>query len=214
MTEPDTEPLESIWARTPSAFVLAGTAFVVFAALWAAGAASGFEPRPAVDVVGPAGWAAAFVGLLGLYPRLVGQSPWLSRAAAFFAAVGLVGASVTVLANAGQFVGVVGEPPAWFAALNLLLFVGIIPGFFSFAVAVLRTDARSRAVGLLLLAPAALFVLNVVRVTTLGPRAPTGAPAVLGFGQAVVLLAIGLRLRDAAPPTGLGESSSDANPHR
>ncbi len=182
----------------------------MFAALWGVAAVTDIGPRPAVDVFGPAGWLLAFVGLLGLYPGLVERVPWNSRAGAVFAGVGVVGATVTAVANLGQLAGMTGEPPAWFAALNLLLLVGIVPGFLTFAVAVLRTDVRARTLGLLLLVPALLFVVNIVRVSTLGPRAPTGAPFVLGGGQALALLAIGLRLRTGATATDPAQSPADA----
>lgn len=173
----------------------------MFAVLWGGAAVTEFAPRPAVDVFGPAGWLLAFVGLLGLYPGLAERGPRIGGAGAVFASVGVLGAAVTAAANLGQLAGMTGEPPAWFAALNLLLLVGIVPGFLTFGVGVLRTDARSRTLGLLLLMPALLFVVNIVRVSTLGPRAPTGAPFVLGGGQALALFAIGATLRTGVAST-------------
>lgn len=205
-------PWRSLERRRGGIFVVGAGLFAVFAVLWGATVITDVAPRPAVDVVGPAGWLLAFVGLLGLYPGLAERAPRLGRAGALFASVGVVGAGVTAVVNLGQLAGMTGEPPAWFAALNLLLLVGIVPGFLTFAVAVRRTDVHARTLGLLLLIPALLFVVNIVRVSTLGPRAPTGAPFVLGGGQALSLLAIGLRLRTTEPPTEAAPSPTDATP--
>jgi hypothetical protein len=212
MSERDTSRLAPFEPWSPVAFLAAGGLFVCFAVLWGAAAVTELAPRPAVDVFGPAGWVAAFVGLLGLYPAVGDRSPKLARAGALLAVIGLVGGTVTAVANLGQLVGAIPEPPAWFAALNLLLVLGIVPGFLAFAVAVLRTGADSRTVGILLLAPAVLFVVNIVRVALLGPRAPTGAPFVLGGGQALVLLAIGYALRTSRQPTDRTERATDSVP--
>ncbi|MFB6136310.1 MAG: hypothetical protein ABEJ04_06085 [Halobacteriaceae archaeon] len=205
-------PWRSLERWRAGAFVGAAGLFAVFALLWGADAVTNIAPRPAVDVFGPAGWVLGFVGLLGLYPGLAERAPRTSRAGAVFTTVGVVGAATTAVVNLGQLTGITGEPPAWFAALNLLMLVGIVPGFLTVGVAVLRTDVQSRFLGMLLLVPALLFVVNVVRVTALGPRAPTGAPFVLGGGQALALLAIGVRLRTAETPTDRAPSPADAPP--
>ena len=194
------------------AFVGSAGLFAVFALLWGAAAVTNVAPRPTVDVFGPAGWVLGFVGLLGLYPGLTEAAPRASRAGAVFATVGVVGAAITAVVNLGQLTGITGEPPAWFAVLNLLMLVGIVLGFLTVGVAVLRTSVELRSLGLFLLVPALLFVVNIVRVTTLGPRAPTGAPFVLGSGQALALLAIGVKLRAAGTPTDRVPSPADAAP--
>lgn len=124
----------------------------------------------------------------------------------------MVGAAITAVANLGRLTGVADEPPAWFAAFTLLTLGGIVPGVLTVGVAVRRTGVQSRSLGLLLLVPALLFAVNVVRVTTLGPRAPTGAPFVLGGGQALALLAIGLWLRTTGTPTDRAPSSAEVTP--
>lgn len=205
-------PWRSLERWRAGAFLGAAGSFAVFAMLWGADVFTDIAPRPAVDVFGPSGWVLAFVGLLGLYPGLAGRTARVSRAGAVFTAVGVGGATVTAVVNLGQLAGLAGQPPAWFAALELLMLVGIIPGFLTFAIAVLRTDVQSRALGLLLLVPVLLFAVNIVRVTTLGPRAPTGAPFVLGGGQALAFLAIGVVLRGAETSTDRATSPADAPP--
>ncbi|MFC5367638.1 hypothetical protein [Salinirubrum litoreum] len=212
MSRPDTVPWQSLERWRAGAFLGAAGLFAVFAMLWGADVFTDIAPRPAVDVFGPGGWMLAFVGLLGLYPRLPGRTTWLNRAAAVFTTVGLGGATVTAVVNLGQLTGLWGQPPAWFAVLNLLMLVGIVPGFLTFAIAVRWTDVQSQSLGLLLLVPALLFAVNVVRVTTLGPRAPTGAPFVLGSGQALAFLAIGVVLRTAETSTDRATSTADAPP--
>lgn len=212
MSRTDTIPWRSLERWRAGAFLGAAGLFAVFAMLWGADVFTDIAPRPAVDVVGPGGWVLAFVGLLGLYPELADRTAWVSRAGAAFTAVGVCGATVTALVNFGQLTGLTGQPPAWFAALTLLMLVGIVPGFLTFAIAVLRTDVQSRSLGLLLLVPAIIFVVNIVRVTTFGPRAPTGAPFVLGSGQALAFLAIGVVLRTGEASTDRVTSPADTPP--
>lgn len=203
---------DSLEHRTPTLFRLAGGLFVVFAILWGAGAYSTVTPRPAVDVFGPAGWAAAFLGLLGLYPRLATRTPWLARTGAAFVAVGTVGALVTTIVSLAELAAIVGEPPAWVAVLSLPIIVGIIPGFVAFAAATLRSRIESRTVGLLLLGPAILFAVNIVRVAMLGPTTPPWAPFVLGSGQAIALFSIGQSLRRDDEPTDRTQPVPGTNP--
>jgi len=205
-------PWRSLERRRAGAFLAAAGSFTLFAMLWGAAVFTDVTPRPAVDVFGPIGWTLAFVGLLGLYPGLAERTARVSRAGALFAAVGVSGATATAVVNLGQLAGVTGQPPAWFAAFNLLMLVGIIPGFLTFAIIVLWTDVQSRSLGLSLLLPALLFAVNIVRVTTLGPRAPTGAPFVLGGGQALAFLAIGVTLRTTEMSADQATSPADVPP--
>ncbi|WP_255149192.1 hypothetical protein [Halorarius halobius] len=186
-------------------FLLAGGLFVVFAGFWAVFAFTETSSEVVQDVVGPAGWALSFAGLLGLYPALSDGSPRLADATAVFAALGFVGATITTAGNLLPLVGVAGEPPASLAPLQLLLLLGIVLGFLTAGGTCLKTSTWSRRVGVLLLAPAGVFVVNMVRVATLGSTTPTWAPFVLGGGQALALLAIGYTLRAEASPAD-GES--------
>jgi len=201
---------ESLERRSPTAFLVAGALFVIFAVVWGLGTYTGLQPRPAVDVFGPVGWTAAFLGLLGLYPRLADRSPRAAQAGAVFVAVGVAGAAVTAVTALAELAGVVTDPPAWFAAFNLPIFVGIIPGFLAFGVATLSTGARSRTLGLLLLAPAVIFSVNFVRVLVLGPTTPQWAPFLLGAGQAAALLAVGYSLVSAGTPPDSAAVSTDS----
>lgn len=180
---------------SPAMFLLAGGLFVVFAGFWAAFAFTDMSSEAVQNVVGPAGWTASFIGLLGLYPSLADRSPRMAAAGAVFAALGVVGGSVSTVGNLLPVLGGMGESPAWLAPIQLLLLFGIVLGFLTAGIANFRTHAWSKGVGLLLLAPAIIFLVNIVRVATLGSTTPTWSPFVLGSGQAIALLGIGYMLR-------------------
>lgn len=187
------------WSST--LFFIAGGLFVVFAGFWAAFAFTEMSSEVVQNVVGPAGWTASFIGLLGLYPTLADRSPRLAAVGAVFVALGLVGGMIATVGNLFQLLGVLAEPPAWLEPLQLLLMIGIVPGFLTVGSIALRTRAWSRHLGLLVLSPALIFVVNIVRVSTLGSTTPMWAPFVLGSGQALVLLGIGYALRTEAFPS-------------
>lgn len=173
------------------AFLLAGGLFVVFAGLWGAFAFTSVSSESAQNVVGPVGWTIAFVGLLGIYSKVAAGGHVLPKAAVVFAGIGCLGGSVTAVGNLATVLDVIPALPAWFAALQLLLLVGIIPGFLTAAAVVLRLSRTTRRLGLFLILPAVIFAVNIVRVATLGSTTPIWSPFVLGAAQAVVLLGIG-----------------------
>lgn len=189
------ESTYQVWGRlerwSVGAFVAAGALFVVFAGLWAAFAFTDMASESTQNVVGPAGWTAAFIGLLGLYPQLAGGDGRLPEIAAVFAGLGCIGGVITAVGNLGTLLGMVGTLPAWFDALQLLLLVGIIPGFLTYAFIILTRRDGLRRLGVLLVLPAGIFAVNVVRVATLGSTTPRWSPFVLGAAQALTLLAIG-----------------------
>ncbi|MFC6784525.1 hypothetical protein [Halobaculum halobium] len=195
---------------SPTLFSLAGGLFVVFAAFWAAFAFTDLSSEIVQNAVGPAGWTAAFVGLLGLYPALADQNPRIASAGAVFAVFGLVGGTFATGGNLLLLIGVLSELPAWLAPLQLPLLIGIVFGFLTVGLASLRTSVMPRRVGVLLLIPAAVFVVNIVRVGTLGSTTPIWAPFVLGSGQALALLGIGYSLRAVAFPADSAASSVDS----
>lgn len=191
MTNSDTPDEGILERRSAAAFLIAGGLFALFAGLWGAFAFSALDSEIVQNVVGPAGWTAAFVGLLGLTRRIAEENPRLSRVAALFTGLGLAGAVITALGNFVVLLNIVAEMPTWFTPLQLLLLIGILLGFATYAIATLRADHIPQRVGLLLLTPAAIFMLNIVRVATFGSTTPIWAPSVLGAGQALALLAIG-----------------------
>lgn len=193
---------ESFEEKSATLFLGGGVLLVGFAALLGYQAFTN-EPAPE-DIFAGAGFALGFLGLLGLYPALADRSPWFARAGAVFAALGAIGFAVTFVVSIGQFAGAVpAEIPAWVAALQILSVVGLVPGYLAFGVASLRTDAHSRTLGLLLLAPAIIFSLNLATAIALSPENPefTAGPVVFASGQTLALLAIGYVLRTEGVPT-------------
>lgn len=145
-----------------------------------------------------AGWAAALLGLLGLYPELSNRSRRLSRAGAVFAVVGVVTFAVMAVAVVGFVAGIIEVD---FDTIGVLfipgVLIGSVLGFGSFSVASIRTGFLSRRVGLTLLLPAALVLTNFLRFVV-GMTSVTGT-LVIVIGDALAMLAIGYVLRDERP---------------
>jgi hypothetical protein len=196
------DPLER-WS--PTLFLVSGVILVGFAASLAAiGLMDMSLPR---NVFAGAGFTLAFLGLLGLYPGLADWSPRLARAGAVFAVLGALGFAVTFVLGVAEAGGI--TPPAWVEPIQLLNIIGLVLGFFVFGVGTLRTDMYTRHLGVLLLVPAVVFAVNLVRVGVLGAWTPSWAPFLLGSLQALTMLAIGYSLRVESTATERAEGPVD-----
>ena len=186
------------WSAT--AFLIAGVVLVVYAALLGYQAfidsSVNFHASEAA-VVGPAGFAVGFIGLLGLYPTLADRSPKLARAGAVFAALAVAGWFMIAVDGLANLAGI--NWPTWLAAVAILGILGMFLGYAAFGVASLRTDAHSRTLGLLLLAPTILFGVLIVGQAITGGTA-IGA-ALISSGLALSHLGIGYVLRTEDVPT-------------
>lgn len=183
---PIRKTLKSIEGRTGALFLTAGVLFVVFAALHGVEA---FLNRTAPkDVFGPAGFAFAFVGMLGLYPSLVEEHPRLVRFGATFAGLGMVASMVTSGLHVGLWVfdAVI---PADASVFALGMVLGQFLGYVPFGVATLRADVHSRSIGLLLVAVPTVLAAMIVTVAI--GFATSESAVVLGGTQAVIHLVIG-----------------------
>lgn len=194
----------SLERRSATAFLVAGALLVVFAVLLGVEAFMGRSAPE--DLFGPAGFLVAMVGLLGLYPTLVDQTPKLARTAAGFAAVAAVGWFVITGLSITEVAGIL--PPledADVVGLTTVFVAGLamVLAYVSFGVASFRLEGHSRAVGPLLLAPPAIF--GVMLTGGAVGYTPTWSAFVLGSGQALVHLALGATLRAETKPTGLVE---------
>jgi hypothetical protein len=181
---------QRIERRTGILFLAAGALFLIWAGMQGVEA---FMNRSApVDVFGPAGFAVAFVGLLGLYPSLADRSKRLVQVGAAFAVLGFVFAAATSLWHLGLWVfpAVV---PAYASALAGGMLLGQFLGYTPFGVASLRTELHSRTVGLLLVAVPVLLVALLVTLAT-GYASPVTA-VVFDIVTALLHLAIGVTLR-------------------
>lgn len=194
-------PLEG---RVATLFVVAGGLFVVFAAFHGVEA---FTNRSAPkDVFGPAGFAFAFAGLLGLSRELVDRSPWLSRFGAIFATLGVTAAAITSVWHVGLWVFPTATP-AYVTALSIGMVLGQFLGYTSFGLAGLRTGVHSRSTGLLLLAVPA--ILAVMIGTVAAGYATSGSAVVLGSAQALVHVVIGISLRAEGVPADRTKPSAE-----
>lgn len=159
----DTRQWNSLEQWTGTAFLVGGVIFVADAVLLATNVGLGTERWMTLGqaFVG-AGWTAAFVGLLGLYPSLADRNRWLTRIGAAFAVVGGITMAVMAITSIGYFTGILsgqlGDVTMYFLPG---VFVGIVFGFGSFGVASLRTTVFSRHVEPLFLLLVATFLFNL-----------------------------------------------------
>lgn len=187
--------------RSPTLFLVAGVVLVGYATLngLEAFTAATFEQK-----LFEAGYVVGFLGLLGLYPRLADQRPWLARVGAAAAALGLIAFSVFTANNVAELTGLAsGDPPGW-VVFTAMAVVGFLVGYLAIGVAVLRSAAYSRTVGLLLLVPGIIIALMLAHIAA-GLDSPETA-FVVSAGQAMAHLAIGSTLRAKAVGADSDES--------
>lgn len=181
-----------------------GVVGIVYAALYGMEVFTGTYPAVR-GFLGPIMNVLGFAALLGLYPVVVDRRPWLARIGGVCAVLALVGATVGFLAAAG----VVSQEVFWVGASQLLFVVGGMSlGFLAFGVASLRSAIHSRTVGLLLLVPVAVMILNL-GIVVAGYASPEGRLLVSGL-WAVTYLAIGVTLRTDDTAADRPEPTPDA----
>lgn len=191
--------------RSATAFLVAGVLFVADAVIVGSNVAAGTERFMTLGqaFIGAA-WTAAFIGLLGCYPRLADRGRWLPRVGAVFAVVGGITMIVMAVASLGYFSGVIGGELGEVSMYFLPgVFLGIVLGFGSSGVATLRTTAHSRRVGLLFLLLVLTFLFNL----TSGIAGFGTLTTVLGvvIVLALTMLSIGYLLRTVSDPTDRAE---------
>lgn len=136
---------------------------------------------------------AAYVGLLGLYPRLADRVPRLAGAGAVL--VGIAGVAILGFAGGvGSALLASGppEPPAISQLLYLVTILTTVLGFGLFGVASLRARVPSRRLGYVILVPPATYV--VMMTGTIAGYTPAWSTFALSATQAVAHLAIGTAL--------------------
>lgn len=181
---------EKLEDRSPTLFLVAGVVLVFY------GAANGIVTFTDVSVQTSVLWFGyifSFLGLLGLYPTLVKESPGPARVGAGTAAVGLLGVTLVSLLSVGQLVGFVGSSIPGLFPIWILALVGFIGGYLAFALAALRSDTYSTTVGLVLSVPGVIIVLMVLHLAA-GLEQPESV-FVISSGQAMAHLGIGATLR-------------------
>lgn len=152
------------------------------------------------DVFGPIGHLIALAGVLGLYPTLVRRMSRVARVAGTVAVVALMSWTVMTvmrfLALAGIFSSVSDVLPSVFF---IFLFASTILTYILFGVATVRADDSPRNVGLLLLTPAVLLVVALVKSALSGVTDLDGI--VIGGGLALSMLALSYTLQMRDRPT-------------
>lgn len=201
-------PLER---RSAALFFLAGSLMVVLVALFAAGRHPG-SGDPVLGIVAPAGFAAAFLGLLGRTPALRERAPRLAWAGAVVLVIGVAGAVTLVVGNVAQLVGVYAEKPVWVSVANLPLLLAVLLGFGGFGVGSLLIGAHSRTISLLMLWPAVAFGVVIIIVGTfiLGVTFPHWVHIGHSASEAVVYLSLGYLLRRTQRSTDRAQSTADS----
>lgn len=198
------------WRAT--AFLIGGAIFVINAAIVVVRMSEGTEPAAFAQAFVGAGWTAAFIGLIGFFPSLADRSRWLVRIGAVFSVIGAITMAAMAAASLGYSTGVLGGELGDVIMFFLPgVFLGIVLGFGSFALASLRTPIYSRRVGLLFLLLPMTFLFNLgTGIAGIG-----GQSKILGVVTvlALAMLAIGYLLRTGnarADSTGV-EVSSDVS---
>ena len=205
METDETVPWESLETRRPTLFLLASLSMVGYASLL--GAEAFLDVAVQEDAFMALGLTLGFVGLLGFYPRLADRTPWLARIGVVGAVLGAVGFTLVFLVNVGMVAGVVPEdPPSIVVVVLLTSLAGIVLGYLVTGVATLRAGVHPKAVGVLLMAPAALFVADLAVNASVGSGSiPVWAVVLLGGGQTLTFLALGSVLRTGSASTDRAE---------
>ena len=203
MLQVNTPHWERLEAQSGVLFLVAGAMVVVYAGLHGIEAATDMvlEPNPFEF-----GYVLGFLGLLGLYPALADETPWLARAGAAAAVLGIIGLSAFTVLHIAVLTGVVARGgPAWFWVFIPLPLIGFVVGYLSFGIASLHATVHSRLVGLLLLAPGLIVVVMLVQMLV-GWTSEMQA-FVISAGEAMAHLAIGVSLATKSD-VNRGEPSS------
>lgn len=196
--------LES-WKST--LIIIAGILTTITAALSAYGIVSDVTTNPFELAIAPFAFLLLFLGVFGLYPRLVERTPRLTRTGAGFGVLALVFAPILGIVALADLAGVLsGDIPVWALGLHLLgRLVGMI-ALILFSTTVLRTAAFSRRVGYLLLGPAAIMFLSFVHIAIGAPQW-TAPPLVAANG--LLMMALGYTLRTERVPAERSPSATD-----
>lgn len=204
MVGPGTFTFDILKRWSPRLFLVAGALLVVYAALngmWAFSdmgtRESGFE----------FGYVLGFLGLFGLYPSLVHQSPKLARLGATGAASGVVGITAITMLDLARIGGISsGTPSAWWLFV-LLALGGFLLGYLSFGAAILRTGCYAKSIGVLVSIPGIIVVFMVAHIAA--GFASEETAFVISAGEAMAHLAIGATLQTKSRQTARESETGD-----
>lgn len=150
------------------------------------------------------GLLSAYVGILGLYPRLADRRHWAALAGVGLLLTPVVGI-VGILAHA---IVVGGEPP-FVGPLFLVIMIGFALGITLFGATSYLTEEPSRGVGLALLAFAIPWFVRLGSLSVYGAEGPPWLDFVTTGVTAIALLAVGYLLWIEAPTTNREEPAPE-----
>ena len=205
MSSGSTSHWKRLEARSGTLFLISGVIVTVYATAHGIEAATSMvlEPNPFEF-----GYVIGFLGLLGLYPSLAEERPWLARSGAGAAVLGIVGLSAFTMLHLAELGGLVeAGGPAWFIVFVPLPLIGFVIGYLSIGFAVLRGRDRSRTLGVLLLVPGLIVVGMIISMLTGYSNQQTAF--VVSAGEAMAHLAIGATLRTRSSASTRAGSSPE-----
>jgi hypothetical protein len=202
------EPLEG---KSSTLFLLAGGVLAVFATNTAARVFADSGLSAVHCIVGPAGFFLGIVGLFGLYPALVSQTPTLVRVTGVVAAIPAMGWFVITVFGIGSSAGVLpGMSVVFPPVFPMLVVLTTILAYLLLGVTSLRAESHSRAVSIALLLPAVPFLTLIVGMAVLGPVEV--AEFIIDSGHVLAYLLVGFTLRSESGSTAPGEPVAEATP--
>lgn len=192
-------PWESLVKWTATAFILAGLFRLVNMGIYQSGQLfeSFSAPELALDVSILLAFELAFVGLLGLYPRLREKHPRLALVGVLLAVVS--GVSLMIITPAEYILGGQ-EPPAYLIPFQIAYFLGIPLSFLVFGGLSVRARSPPLSVGVLLILGGTSWLLFL-----------TGSQTLIDVGAyifAIIMMAIGYLLRAEQPKSESAGPSS------
>ena len=192
-------PWESLVKWTATAFILAGLFRLVNMGIYQSGQLfeSFSAPEPALDVSILLAFELAFVGLLGLYPRLREKHSRLALVGVLLAVVS--GVSLMIITPAEYILGGQ-EPPAYLIPFQIAYFLGIPLSFLMFGGLSVRARSPPLSVGVLLILGGTSWLLFL-----------TGSQTLIDVGAyifAIIMMAIGYLLRAEQPESESASPSS------
>lgn len=212
MTTNDRGLWKSLERRSATAFLIAGMMFVIDSVI--VGLVM-FSAGDRLMLLGQAfiaaGWTAAFIGLLGVFPRLAHQSPRLARVGTILVSIGVVVFTVMAIASLAFFTEVLSGDLSGLVPLFLPgVIIGSVLGFLTFGVTTLRTDIHSGSVGFLFIVLGLIPVVNILSGVA-GVQSMHATLAIV-VGLALVNLALSYRLRIEDVSTEQMEAESAREP--
>ncbi|MFB6311518.1 MAG: hypothetical protein ABEH64_10115 [Salinirussus sp.] len=189
------DPLSRLESAREPLFLIGGILVVCFGVVLGLRAFAGFAYPQVGALLAGVGGALAFLGLLGFYPELSSDQDWLAVGGGVAAVIGAVGFAIVAIASAASLLGVAvqGLFTAQQAA-NLLVLIGMLPGFGLFAAAAYFSGREET--GGRLAAPAIAF--GLVFVTGIAGLTAPALSAVLGTIHGLSYLVVWHGLRSPA----------------